>query len=434
MRVLLVTVPWKTHFFNFVPLGWALQTAGHEVRVASEPELLDTITGAGLTAVAVGGGDTLAQRIRQAWRDKILPPPEDAPPMGEPRELFDVSASRERLSWPELNRLYDTLVVPRAKLNSDTMIDDLVTYCQSWRPDLVVWNAATFAGAIAATAVGAAHARVLYSVDVYTRMREDYLHVQALQPPAERVDGFRDWLTQWAGKYGCEFSEDLVNGHVTIDQMPPQFRLESDLTTLSCRYVPYNGPAVIPSWLSAPPPRPRVLMTSGLSVNEWPEFRVVPLDRVQDILHSLADLDIELVLTLPAQLRDQLRIPGNTKVVDFVPLPAVLPSCAAVIHHGGAGSFNSTLLCGVPQLLISQALDAPIKAAHLQRLRAGLSILPDEVSGPEVRRNLVQLLSDPSFAEGAERLRRAVLDLPTPNELVRELERLTAEHRAEVRG
>jgi glycosyltransferase (activator-dependent family) len=430
VRVLLVTFPWKTHFFNFVSLGWALRTAGHEVRVASEPELIDTITGAGLTAVAVGSGETtVGERIRRAWQDGTLPVPEQAPPMGEPAELFDLDDDRERLSWKELNRLYDTLVVPRAKLSNDAMMEDLVAYCRAWRPDLVVWNAVTFAGAVAATAVGAAHARVLYSIDLYTRMREDYLHVQAQQPPHDRVDGLREWLTQWASAFGCEFSEDLVNGHVTIDQMPVSFRLDADLTYLSSRYVPYNGPAVIPPWLSAPPSKRRVLMTSGLSVNDWPELRVVPLDQVQEILDSVADLDIELVLTLPARFQSELRTPGNTKVVEFVPLPAVLPSCSAVIHHGGTGSFSSSLLCGTPQLLISQALDAPVKAKHLRRLGAGLSIIPDQVTGARVRENLVRLLDDPSFTAGARRIRQEVLAQPTPNELVLELERLAATHR-----
>lgn len=92
MRVLLVSFPWKTHFFSLVPLGWALQAAGHEVRVASEPYLLDTITGTGLTAVGVGAGaEPIGDRIRRAWADRTLPPVEEAPPLGEPAELFDLS-------------------------------------------------------------------------------------------------------------------------------------------------------------------------------------------------------------------------------------------------------------------------------------------------------------------------------------------------------
>nr|WTB28338.1 activator-dependent family glycosyltransferase [Streptomyces sp. NBC_00830]WTB35744.1 activator-dependent family glycosyltransferase [Streptomyces sp. NBC_00830] len=431
MRVLLVSFPWKTHFFSLVPLGWALQAAGHEVRVASEPYLLDTITGTGLTAVGVGAGaEPIGDRIRRAWADRTLPPVEEAPPLGEPAELFDLSPGRARLDWKELNRLYDTLVVPRAELSNGPMIDDLVAYCRAWKPDLVIWNAASFAGAIAAAAVGAAHARVLYSVDVYTRIREDYLAVQEEQPPQERRDGLRDWVSGWAGKYGAEFSEDLVNGQVTIDPMPQAFRLPTDLPRLPCQYVPYNGRAVVPSWLSEPPVKRRVLMTSGLSVNDWPELRVVGLERIQDILDAVADLDIELVLTVPDELRDQLRTPGNTRAVAYVPMPAILPTCSAVIHHGGTGSFNTSTLYGVPQLLISMALDAPLKFQHLKRLHAGRHVMPDQVTGAAVRENLVALLDDPAYAEGAARLREEMLAQPTPHDLVRDLEGLVERNQA----
>ncbi|MFC6881623.1 MULTISPECIES: activator-dependent family glycosyltransferase [Actinomadura] len=431
VRVLFVTLPWKTHLFNFVPLAWALQTAGHEVHVAAEPDLTGAVTGAGLTAVPVGSGETMGERVRRAWREGTLPTPEEAPPPGHPVELYDLGPDRQRLSWQELNRIHDTLVVPRAWLSNDTMFDDLVAYCRSWRPDLVIWNAVTFAGSVAAAAVGAAHARFLFSVDLYSRLRDDQLTVMARQPPQDRRDGLKDWFAPWAAKYGVEFSEELVNGHFSIDQMPASFRLDFPHRTVSMRHVPYNGPAVIPAWLAEPPRAPRVLMTFGVSVRSWPELQVVPVERLRESLDSLADLDVEVVVTLPDDVRASLgRVPANVRVVDFVPLHAVLPTCSAVVHHGGAGSFNGSLLSGVPQLLVSTALDAPFKDHHLRAAGAGLAITPDRFSGPLIRENVVRMLEDPAFRAGAETLRREIMSYPAPNALVPELERLTAEHRA----
>jgi glycosyltransferase (activator-dependent family) len=430
MRVLLVTFPWKTHLFHLVPLAWSLRTAGPEVRVATEPDLLGAVTGAGLTAVGVGSGETMAERQRRAWRENTMPTPEEAPPLGEPAPLFDLRPDRERLDWKELNRLYDTLVVPRAWLANDTMMDDLVEFSRQWQPDLVLWNSVTYAGSVAAAASGAVHGRVLYLIDVFTRMRQDYLHAMALRPPAERVDGLGDWLSGWAGKYGCDFSEDLVNGQFTIDQLPEPFRLDHGLTMLDMQYVPYNGPAVVPSWVMERPRVPRVLMTFGLSSRDWPELGVVSPARIQEILDAVSDLKIELVLTLPADLQRQLRrVPDNTRLVEFVPLAAILPSCAAVVHHGGIGSFGSSLRYGVPQMLISQALDAPLKFELLDRIGAGVSIKPAQVDGPGVRAGLVRLLEDPSFRTSAERLQQEMLAMPTANELARNLEELVASHR-----
>ena len=425
MRVLIVTFPHKTHLFNVVPLAWSLHTAGHEVRVASEPDLLDAVTGAGLTAVSVGSGESAPERMRRAARDGSLPPRDG----GEPPALFDLHPHRERLTWPELTGLYDGFVVPQARVFNEAIMDDLVGFCREWQPDLVLWGAKTYAGAIAAAAVGAVHARVLYSIDVYTRMREDYLHVQAQQPAAARADSLRDWLSGWAARYGGEFSEDLVNGDFTIDPLPEAFRLEQRPTTLPVQYVPYNGPAVVPTWLPERPQAPRVLMTFGVSMTEG--MHVLSVDRIQQTLDSLSDLDMELVLTLPPAFQRRLtRVPDNTRLVESVPLPAILPSCAAVVHHGGAWSFGCALRYGVPQLLISQAFDAPLKFGCLHRTGAGLSMTPADADGPAIRAAVVRLLQDRSFRANAQRLRQEVLTMPTPNELAETLENLVAGHRA----
>jgi UDP:flavonoid glycosyltransferase YjiC (YdhE family) len=152
---------------------------------------------------------------------------------------------------------------------------------------------------------------------------------------------------------------------------------------------------------------------------------------MQEILDAVGDLEMELVLTLPTDFQRRLnRVPDNTRLVEFVPLDAILPSCAAVVHHGGAWSFGCSLRYGVPQLLISQAFDAPLKFQYLDRTGAGVSMKPAEVDGPGVRAALVRLLEDRSFRANAQRLRQEVLAMPTPNELARTLEELVAGHRA----
>src|SRR5438093_215538 len=48
MRVLFTTWAWPSHYFPQVPLAWALRSAGHEVRMTSQPELLTTMLNSGL--------------------------------------------------------------------------------------------------------------------------------------------------------------------------------------------------------------------------------------------------------------------------------------------------------------------------------------------------------------------------------------------------
>ncbi|MBQ0868624.1 activator-dependent family glycosyltransferase [Streptomyces sp. RK75] len=427
MRVLFVTFAWKTHFYPMVPLAWALQAAGHEVRVASEPELLDTVTEAGLTAVSVGPEETLEQRIRRTQEEGDLPKGPIVPPFST-ESLYEIGGgNREGLPWEDITWLFDNVVVPRTRLLNDGMVDDLVAFSRAWQPDLVLCDVVTNAGAVAADVVGAVHGRLLFWLDLSLRMRRDFLRAKEQQPHAARPDALRDWYADWAQKYGSDFSEELVTGQFAINVLPEPYRLEPHEQTLSMRYVPYNGRSVVPPWLYEPPRAPRVLMTFGISARQLAELQVMSVEQVQGILGALADLDIELVLTLPEEARQQLdSVPDNTRIVDFVPFNVVAPTCSVVIHHGGAGNFNGTLLHGIPQLLVDSAVDAPAKRIVLEKTRAGLSVSPDEATGPRVREMLARLLGDGTFRAGAQRLQREALGQPTPGALVQELERLVA--------
>ena len=416
MRVLFVTHAEKSHFLGMVPLAWALRNAGHEVRVASQPELTDVVTGAGLTAVPVGRDHELRRFSKVLAR------------MAPGAPAFDMAEDRpEVLTWEHLTWGYDGVVPWWWRVVNDPMVAELTAFCRQWRPDLVIWEPLTYAGAVAAKACGAAHARFMWGLDLFARMRGHYLRVKEERPPDDRRDVLAQWLGGWAAKTGTVFSEDLTTGHFTIDYTPTSLRLDLPHTYLPLRYIPYNGTAVIPPWLHTPPDKPRVCLTLGTSATERLDGYSVD---VQDILTHLADLDLEIVATLPEKQQAELRhIPDNTRLVSFVPLHALIPTCSAVIHHGGGGSFSTSLVNAVPQLILADMFDAPLKGQLLTRQGAGLTLHSSQATGPRVRQHLRQLLTNPSHTHAARQLRQETLATPGPNQLVPHLERLTTQHR-----
>ncbi|MFF5246038.1 activator-dependent family glycosyltransferase, partial [Streptosporangium sp. NPDC000095] len=390
--------------------------AGHEVRVASQPELTDVITGAGLTAVPVGRDHELRRLSRT--REHVAP--------GAP--VFDMAENRpEILTWEHLKWGYGGVVPWWWRVVNDPMIVELTDFCRHWKPDLVIWEPLSYAGAIAAKATGAAHARFMWGLDLFARMRGHYLRVKEQQPPGDRQDVLAQWLTARAAKVGTTFSEDMTSGHFTIDYTPTSLRLDLPHTYLPLRYIPYNGTAVIPPWLHTPPTKPRICLTLGTSATERLDGYSVP---VQDILTHLADLDIEIIATLPEKQQAELHhIPTNTRLVSFVPLHALAPTCSAVISHGGTGTFLTMAGQGVPQLIEPFMFDDGLRAERLAGLGAGLVVRGGEATGARVREDLLRLLGDPSYTHAAARLREEMHTMPTPNDLVPELERLTAHHR-----
>ncbi|CCH33138.1 activator-dependent family glycosyltransferase [Actinosynnema sp. NPDC047251] len=421
MRILLALNPEKTIFQYLVPLMWAARTAGHEVRVASQPAFAGVITQAGLTAVPLGN-DRNPWRITagdaakvESMRAGIMAP-------------YDAFDTPEHATWEYLRPGMAGAVEGWHRVSNFPIIADLVAFCRSWQPDLVLWEPLSFAAAIAAKACGAAHARILNGIDVYGGVRQLYRRLKEQQPPEDRADPIADWFAGYGRKYGFEFSEDMFTGNFTIDQFPKSLQVEADLDYVRTRYVPYGGPAVVPKWLWDKPAKPRVGFTMGLSATEIFAGYNIPFS---EVLASLAELDIEVVATVAEAEQPKLgRLPDNVRLVSYVPWHALAPTCSAIVHHAGAATLATTALHAVPQLSLHYHYDQPILAKLLAEQGAGLEIHTSEATGQAVRDAVGRLLAEPRFRERAVVLREEIETSPTPNELVPVLEDLTAKHRA----
>lgn len=412
-----------------VPLAWALRAAGHEVRVAGQPDAVDDIVHAGLTAVPVGE-DLDQEGMVEEFRERHEADPEGTDPLGE-NELLRMDELRpEKLTYDHMHGVFSAMTPTVFQTYAaDRMVDDLVAFAREWRPDLVVRETLTFAGAIAARACGAAHARLMFGLDLLGAMRQRYLRAMRERPPELREDPIAEWLSPTLDRYGCEFTEDLVLGHWTIDPVPTWARLPVDHHYIPVRAVPYNGPSVVPGWLREPPKRPRVCLTLGVSFREVMGGDQAPIDT---LLEAVADLDIEVVATLDArQLGSVRQVPDNVRVADFVPLNELLPSCSAIIHQAGTGTWQNALAHGVPQIIIPTDIWCNvIKAEKTEATGAALRVPdPGRLTAAELRSMLLRVLEDPSFSRNAARLRTDWLGTPAPRDIVPVLERLTVEYR-----
>jgi glycosyltransferase (activator-dependent family) len=414
MRVLFATQAERTHFLGLVPLAWALRAAGHEVRVASQPHLESVAAGAGLPFAAVGRDHHFARISRDGRADRHLD--------------FDMAEDRDEvLTWDHLLQGYRGVVTWWWRTVNDPMFDDLVALCREWRPDLVVWEPSTYAAPVAAQACGAAHVRHLWSVDLFSRVRRTFLARMGERPASEREDPLAAWLGARAARYGVDFSETLVHGQATIEQVPSPLRVDTPphLEYLPVRYVPYNGRAVVPDWLRTPPARPRI----GLSLGTTAALRLggYTVD-VATLLEGLAELDVEVVATLPATEQRKLgAVPGNARLVEYVPLHALAPTCAAMVTHGGPGTVLTGLAHGVPQLLSPNArmFDIPVLAGLVEEAGAGRVVDPDRLDAATVAEGVRALLEDPRHTRAAHALRARMEAMPTPADLARTLTGLT---------
>lgn len=421
MRVLLTAYAEKTHFLGMVPLAWALHNAGHEVRVASQPALTDVVTRAGLTAVPVGRDHMLGHILKRL--DHFSPNGFGGAPD------FDMAEDRaEYLTWEYLKGGYDYMVPFWWRIANDPMVGDLTAFCKQWQPDLVVWEAVTYAGPIAAAACGAAHVRFMWSLDLFGRMRGHYVRERDRRSEGERDDPLAEWLASRAARYGGTFDEDMTCGQATIDHLPTSLTLDTDLERIPLRYIPYNGSAVVPEWLRAEPERPRVCMTMGTSSTERLNGFAVSTG---DILEALSELDVEVVATMPESERSALgRVPDNCRLVDFAPLNALAATSEVVINHGGPGTVLTALANAVPQVILPYPMfDAPALAEAMARSGGAVSIESSTATGAAVREGVELLLSDRARRGAASRLHEEMAAMPSPASVVTRLEEHVAARR-----
>jgi UDP:flavonoid glycosyltransferase YjiC (YdhE family) len=377
MRVLLTSWGWASHFFPLVQLGWALQSAGHEVRVAAQPGLGGVIHEAGLTPVPVGT-DT------------------------DHTEAFS-EFQRHLARWPrpvDMTELLDKFGAGTLSLYVDIaedMLPDVIEFSAVWRPDLVIHEPTTFAGPILARLLDVPSVRHIWGMD-FTYLSHEY------EPGA---------LRELARRHGIDDVHTL--GEVTIDPCPPSLRGDERVRRLSLRYVPYNGPATTPRWLWEPPTLPRVCVTGGTVGGRF-EGAVKPFEaRVLDALHGL---DVEVVVVNP--LEDIEQRPG-VRVVDRIAMHLLLPTCALAVHSGGGGMIMTAIASGTPQVLVPRMPDHVFNARRMEAAGASRTCFAALETPELLRECITDVLTSPGYRERTERLRAEMAGQPSASIVVDQL-------------
>lgn len=99
-----------------------------------------------------------------------------------------------------------------------------------------------------------------------------------------------------------------------------------------------------------------------------------------------------LLTRFPSQLPDPL--PPGALHVPYAPLHAVLPRTAALVHHGGIGTFSQALRARKPQVIAPLGFDQFDNAARLLKLGLGGAAPRRGLSGAKLARTLSALFAD----------------------------------------
>jgi hypothetical protein len=397
VRVLFTVSSWPTHYSAMAPIGWALQAAGHDVRVLCTPSQVAPLCGAGMTPVPILDSPSDEVRLRLQYYmeavDGIWPYP--WPP------LHPVTgAEMDRLDDFDLNGFRERRLPEIAALAAASF-DAAVEYTSEFRPDLIMHDPANLEGLLAGLVNGVRTAMVLWGP------------VGTAEPEHMRI--VPEDISGSFARYGLG-SFDVGMIETVVDPCPKSVEPPLASERLPVRYVPYNGIAPAPRWLLKPVDGPRVCVSwsTALRSMSGPRSFVLPA-----AVRALDGLDAEVVLTATAQDVAELGpLPPAVRVLQWLPLRLLLPTCSVVVHHGGGGSTLTSLWSGVPQLSLTFASEQRASATRVAAAGAGVH-LPGHLADATAIRDAVDgLLADGSYGQAAARLRDEIQHRPSPANLV----------------
>ena len=152
-----------------------------------------------------------------------------------------------------------------------------------------------------------------------------------------------------------------------------------------------------------------------LSAGEPPVYLTFGSMMVDDLgyMRQVADIWMEAVRLAGCRAvmqfpHDALSMfPADERVfkVRRVPYKQVFPRCAMVVHHGGAGTTQSSLLAGRPSIIVAHMADQSFWGAELERLGvAGKTLRRTRLNGKQLAKGILQVLATPGMAARAAEL------------------------------
>jgi UDP:flavonoid glycosyltransferase YjiC (YdhE family) len=362
-RVLFTSCPAYGHVLPMLPLIRAAQRSGHDVRVATGPDLVGPLAVRGLDVHPIGPlWETAWLANEAAWAVPDVPE--------EQRMLNGVVA------------LFGTPALAR--------LDDLLVMASEWRPDVVVHEVLEQAGSMLAARLG-------------------------IPGVAHGIGPMFPFYAPLIGGAGVVIGEPerwaQASTEQALDLCPPSLQPEGSPPWPGARAVrPSAGEH------GELPPRVAEVLASDSPVAYFTLGTVKNADTSDFTtgLTALKEYDGTVIATMgrPIDSEGLGPLPANAVVAEFVPQAALLERADLLVSHSGSGTMLGGLVHGVPQVALPRGTDQPQNAELLVRAGAGLLVAPEDYAVESIAGAVAEVTGNPAFRGAAERIRDEIAAMP----------------------
>lgn len=367
VRILITAVPMFGHVNPMISLALAARRAGHEVVVASGPEMSSYIESYGLSAWSVGPTNAEGTGTRSGW----FPPP------------------GSDISW------YNYFAASGGQRAAD-----LLPRVEQWPPDLVICEATEMGGRVVAALTGVPF--VVHGL---------------IKAPTPSVWASYEWVIgQLVEKWSLACTvEDLVNT-THLEPCPPALQRGHawpNAIPIRPELPLAPGDAKLPEWFDALPHTETVLLTLGTVYHHRREF-------LQMAIRDLQALPLNVVVAAgpgadPASFGPQ---PENVRIEPLLPYPLIMPRCRLIVSQGGTGGTLMALAHGLPLVLLPQGADQSDYSWGVAQAGAAIFMAPEEIVPGAVAAAAERVFGEPSFMAAAGRIRAEIEAMPDPDTVI----------------
>ena len=148
-------------------------------------------------------------------------------------------------------------------------------------------------------------------------------------------------------------------------------------------------------------------------------------------LASVKSLGCRAIFQLPIPDLYPLPSEPNILIVRRAPHHLIFPYCSAIIHHGGAGTTQSSLLAGRPSVVVAHIADQPFWGSELKRLGVSAGwIRKDEMKSNLLAQLIARTLKNSSYLANANRISKLMKNENGINTAINELLNFSAQFRS----
>ncbi|MET9994690.1 nucleotide disphospho-sugar-binding domain-containing protein [Streptomyces mutabilis] len=356
-------------------------------------KILFTVGG---SQAAVFGVAPLAAAARNAGHEILLAADEPLMAAAQSVGLPAVCITPERMRYGQ------------DAMTATVRIDALLELTRQWSPDVVVGGLSHVPRVLAARLKVPFVRHIWY---IAPMARRDRTAVAELQPQLERLG-----------------LAELPEPDLFVDLCPPSLRPPGAPAGRAMRWVPRVSQRRVEPWMyTRPEGRRRVLITAGT--------RNLMLDTPGSSLRRLVDgltgTGAEVLIAALPEAAERYGAELGDVRIGWISLDVVAATCDLAVHHGGATTAMTLINAGVPQLIVpdngygkavAEAVSGFGAAVMVDRHRPEAGQDPDETTVAACR----SILDNPRYAERTRTLAAETAVLPTPDEVLRDIEALAA--------